>query len=581
MWNHPPHRRGVLGVLLLLVLVAGWALAQGDDLYRLPSASTRVFQSSTLALTAGGRTVVTANFLSDTVSIVDPLQGAVTAEVSVGKQPFSVAITPDDRRALVVNRIDGTLSIVRLSDAQVQATYPLGVLPFAVVTDSNDEAWVSLQGSDEIIQIDLDTGEITQRIPVLDSPAGMALWGDYLYVTHFWSGDVSMIFLPQQRVVSTLSTGLQTGLSPSIALDPANALAYVPQSRLNVISLDLTFDNTVTPLVNVIDLRSFRLLPQRRYALDILDRPVNMPFAAVRHPTLNLLYVANAGSNSISVLDLDSGYAVGHIPVDANPRGILLNRDNSFIYAHSAVDGTLLVIDPRRYNVVDEIVVSDLQVPVNILIGAQLFYGADDSRLSTNNYISCASCHFDGLPDGRTWFGYPGGARNTPPLYDLAQTAPYSNAEWDQLTDLDAHIRAVQTGTGLLQSAVSPAEDTANLSPDLDALAAYLVTLTAPPNPTQLDADQVARGEALFNALECATCHSGDYYTDGLLYDVGTGGEVETPTLRWLWLSAPYLHDGSAPTLRDVFILEGTHRLIVDYSYEEIDALVAYLLSLP
>ncbi|PJF20851.1 MAG: hypothetical protein CUN56_14085 [Phototrophicales bacterium] len=47
MWNHPPHRRGVLGVLLLLVLVAGWALAQDDDLYRLPSASTRVFHSGT------------------------------------------------------------------------------------------------------------------------------------------------------------------------------------------------------------------------------------------------------------------------------------------------------------------------------------------------------------------------------------------------------------------------------------------------------------------------------------------------------------------------------------------------------
>ncbi|RMG90155.1 MAG: hypothetical protein D6712_00350, partial [Chloroflexi bacterium] len=109
-------------MLLLLVLVAGWALAQDDDLYRLPSASTRVFHSGTLALTVGGRTVVTANFLSDTVSIVDPLQGAVTAEVGVGQQPFNVAITPDDRRALVVNRMDGTLSILGLSDAQVQAT---------------------------------------------------------------------------------------------------------------------------------------------------------------------------------------------------------------------------------------------------------------------------------------------------------------------------------------------------------------------------------------------------------------------------------------------------------------------------
>ena len=57
--------------------------------------------------------------------------------------------------------------------------------------------------------------------------------------------------------------------------------------------------------------------------------------------------------------------------------------------------------------------------------------------------------------------------------------------------------------------------------------------------------------------------------TDGLLHDVGTGGTtsgsrlggslpgIETPTLRGLWESPPYLHDGSARNLAEVFTTTG------------------------
>jgi cytochrome c peroxidase len=70
-------------------------------------------------------------------------------------------------------------------------------------------------------------------------------------------------------------------------------------------------------------------------------------------------------------------------------------------------------------------------------------------------------------------------------------------------------------------------------------------------------------------------------------HDVGTGDPTrekrgtafDTPTLRYLWLSAPYFHDGSAPTLHDVFSLPGTHQLVQAVSPPDIDALVAYLLS--
>ena len=59
---------------------------------------------------------------------------------------------------------------------------------------------------------------------------------------------------------------------------------------------------------------------------------------------------------------------------------------------------------------------------------------------------------------------------------------------------------------------------------------------------------------------------------------------IDTPTLLGLYDTPPYLHDGSAPTLRDVFEsapATSPHRLVSDYNEAEINDLVAYLRSLP
>ncbi len=576
----------IILALVLIILSIGAVIAQdAAPLYRLPS-EENAYSSNSIALTRGGRLLIVTNMLNNTVSITAPLEGSVIAEVPVGKDPRSVAITFDDQRALVVNRGDGTLSVLDIAEQTVVETYPLGVLPYGVVTDNNETAFVSLQAEDEIVQIELATGEILERISVPSSPAGLALWGNFLYVTHLWSGDVSLIFLPEMRLVQTVSTGAQTALSPSIAIDTVNDLAYVPQSRSNTQSRDLTFDNTITPVVNVLDLHSLKVLRDKRITLDSADRPVNMPFAAMVDPLRHWLYVVNAGSNDVSVIDPDTGMAEAHIEVDANPRGVIVNRDRTFVYVHSAIDGLVTVIDARYLTVSDEIVVSTLQIPVDVLIGAQLFHSADDQRLSTNNFISCAGCHFDGQSDGRMWpgIGGDGTVLNTPVLYGLMDSAPYSvTGEWDELSDVELHIRAVQTGTGLLENVANPlASDTnTGLSPDLDILVAYLSTLQVPENPTKVDQNLAMRGAMIFEAQGCSECHSESPDTDSQLYDVGTGGEMDTPTLRWLWMSAPYFHDGSARTLREVFIRPGTHRMILDLTEKEIDALVEYLLSIP
>ena len=86
-------------------------------------------------------------------------------------------------------------------------------------------------------------------------------------------------------------------------------------------------------------------------------------------------------------------------------------------------------------------------------------------------------------------------------------------------------------------------------------------------NPDGSLTESAQAGKRIFGRLNCATCHSGNDFTDsalGAVHDIDTirphtgrrlGQTItglDTPTLKGLWETAPYLHDGSAATLLDV-----------------------------
>jgi YVTN family beta-propeller protein len=581
-----------LGVMALAMGMVNPVGAQRDSeptplpLYALPDARLSRFGSSnSLALASDNRTLAAANMLNNTISIVLPGQGQVVAEIPVGKDPRTLAFFNADTQVVVTNRGDGTLSLVDLETQAVSTLALGGVWPYGVVVDADNIAYVSLEGSGKIALVDLAARTVTATIDVPDYPTGLTLWGDFLYVSHFWSGQISMIYLPKRQVVNTASTGLDTGLFQAIELDVTRGIGYLPQTRSNAQNTSLTYDTTVFPIVNVLDFRTLAPQRDRRINLDTVDQPVNTPFAAALDRFRNWLYVANAGSNNVSVIDLNTGLLRAHIGVGANPRGILLNRDGGFLFVYNALEGTLSIVDTRTLEVTDEVPISDFNIPVDTLLAQQLFYSAADSRLSAQNWISCGNCHFDGLPDGRTWQGFPGGARNTPALYGLLETAPYNwSGTWDEIADSELKIRSLQAGTGLIEGeSVSPAvgDPHSGLSLDLDVLATYLGTLDGPDNPYQPDPSLVERGAEVFDEQGCVECHVGSIGTDNLPYDVDTGGTFDTPSLRWLWTSAPYFHDGSATTLREVFLQPGAHQLVRKIPISDINALVAYLLTLP
>ena len=80
----------------------------------------------------------------------------------------------------------------------------------------------------------------------------------------------------------------------------------------------------------------------------------------------------------------------------------------------------------------------------------------------------------------------------------------------------------------------------------------------------------------------CSSCHAGEgVWTDGIRRDVGTGGAFDTPSLRLLGDTAPYMNDGRYATLREVLVAsDGKMGFTRHLDDADISALIAYLMTL-
>jgi mono/diheme cytochrome c family protein len=157
--------------------------------------------------------------------------------------------------------------------------------------------------------------------------------------------------------------------------------------------------------------------------------------------------------------------------------------------------------------------------------------------------LACASCHAEGLDDGRVWnFACVGGRRTQSLQVGLRGTEPFHwNGDESDFPTL-AHDIFTMRMSG------------PELAPNqLDATLSWLDGQPRLPKSAPADPAAVARGQTLFSSALCATCHAGDHLTTAQSVDVGTGGKFQVPSLVGIASHPPYLHNGCAATLRDRF----------------------------
>jgi cytochrome c peroxidase len=252
--------------------------------------------------------------------------------------------------------------------------------------------------------------------------------------------------------------------------------------------------------------------------------------------------------------------------------------------------------------------------PLRVSLGERLF---SDKRLSRDNNRSCATCH-DVSANGanhRQRDTTPGGTElnfNTTTVFNatlsfrLGWEGKYRTLE----SQTDALLRnpqimgcAPETIAQKLQGNVSLTADfraAYGRGPDaanvVDALATFLRTLTTPGSrfdrwlegdTTALSKQEIS-GYSLFKSLGCIACHQGVnvggnlFERQGIFHPLARPqpAVLRVPSLRNVATTAPYFHDGSAPTLQVAVRKMGLAQLNTTLTDEQVDAIVAYLGSL-
>ncbi|MEG2728686.1 MAG: YVTN family beta-propeller repeat-containing protein, partial [Mucinivorans sp.] len=208
-------------------------------------------------------------------------------------------------------------------------------------------------------------------------------------------------------------------------------------------------------------------------------------------------------------------------------------------------------------------------------IGEKVF---NDATYCFQNWQSCNGCHpGEARTDGMNWDLMNdgiGNSKNCKSLLYSIQTAP------SMISGIRASAElANRKGFTHIQFSNIPEEMAL-------AVDAYTRTLEAVASPFLVNgqlSEKAKAGSKVFEKFNCGQCHSGPYYTDMKMHRIGEDIEFEagwdTPTLREVWRTAPYLFNGRAVTMRDVFAVykHGIDRKISD---REIDELTEYVNSL-
>ncbi len=269
-----------------------------------------------------------------------------------------------------------------------------------------------------------------------------------------------------------------------------------------------------------------------------------------------------------------------------------------------------------------------------IALGKQLYF---DGRLSSDNKVSCASCHdpAKGWSNGEMFAtGVEGqkGGRNSPTVINSAYQyfqfwdgragsleeqalGPIQNPIEMNMT-LDAVVKKLNAISGYRRQFQAVFGTDVTSEGIAKAIAAYERTALSgnAPYDRYKAGDKEALSEAaeqgrklFFGKANCSACHSGANFTDNGFHNIGVSWDVEnrdegrfaisgldgdrgafkTPTLREIDRSGPYMHDGSMATLEEVvehYVKGGTDNPYLDeeifklkLSDEEQAALVTFM----
>ena len=531
---------------------------------------------SGLAWSGDGKRLFAAQSGTSGIADIDPTKGTITRHFTTGRYPRGLAVVPRRNLLLATDWGLNQLTVIDLATGTTKANVPVGYQPTSVaITPDESLAFVS------------------NLLPATAATAPDT------------AADVSVIDLNTLKAKPFIRLPLGSTNARGIAVSGDGRTVFVVHTlgRFNLPTTQLDRGWVNTNALSIIDAVSSKIT-----ATVLLDQVMDGaadPWGVALDPSGLRLFISLAGVHQLAVIDLERlpeilktspellvndlaalyrGNLLLRIDLPAQgPRGLAVSPDGKLVAIAGYFSGNVVLTDMNGANPAS--IPLGPQAPATLARqGETLFH---DAGRCFQRWLSCASCHADARADGLNWdllndgLGNPKSARSllladrTPPLMSHAAR-----------TNLGECVRAGFVHILFTEPKMS----------DVEAVTAYIKSLQPVVSPYRKPdgslTDAAARGEKIYNdpQVACAKCHPGPTFTNLAMADVGTSRPFDrgvtafdTTSLVEMWRTAPYLHDGSATTLRQVLVEENKtdkHGVTSKLTPAQIDDLVAYLLSL-
>ncbi len=583
-----------------------------------------------LAITRDGRRLFVACEASNSLVVVNVSTGEVLAETTAGHQPHFVYLSPDETRAYVSNRGSDNVSVIDTESYTVIATVPVGDEPHEMVTNENGTIlYVANAGTYDVSVIDLATGKEAKRLAASRGTWGAARSPDarFVYVTNnlprhgeFRTPPVSEVTVIEtsRSTVARRYSILGANLVQGIAFAPGGEFAMVTLIRTkNLVPMTRTIQGWVmTNGVGVLwpDGTVDQLLLDR--ADDFFADPTDVVFSRDGR----YAFVSGGGVQEVAMIDVrrltatlanasaadrretlpdhlgaSTEFVVRRIPVGQSARGMVVSPDDKYLFVADGLDDAISVIDIAKGERVRTINLGGPTTVTEARNGERIFHSAE---YTYGRQFSCHSCHPDGHIDGITYDIEPDGLGINPvdnrTLRGINDTAPF---KWEGTNPSLKRQCGPRLAAFFTRSDPFTAEQAA-------ALDRYIVTIVRPPNrhltgteltPAQRRGKQTFEreydksGNLLPSTKRCVFCHPPPYFTNRNVYDVGTSSwldtnkEFDVPHLTNIYESPPYLHDGRAKSLDEIWTVynpNDRHGQTNDLTKDQLNDLIEYLKTL-
>ncbi|MFZ1083465.1 MAG: hypothetical protein WAN35_00720 [Terracidiphilus sp.] len=568
---------------------------------------------------------------SEEVRVLDASTYAVIKAIAVGRVPRGFSLSHDGARLFVTNAWADTLSVIDTRTLTVTATWSVGAEPSSVVEDrASKRLFVANRISNDVAVLDAKTGMEEKRLLAGRGSSYLTISpdGSRIYATHIYpnpprvhtemdnrtapESEISVIDAARAVVVDRMPLHSIAGVF-HLAFSSDGRLGvvaeYHPKNLVPIAHLEHGgyFDFTLSIFGADVGKTSVEI------PLDELERYASRPFGVAIAPDKSRIYVSCGGSEMVTVIDVpklllyarshpgsnvqdlsaSANYVVAHIPVGQDPRGITLSRDGRRLFVANRLDDSISVIDTHSNCVAQTIRLDGPKELSKLRHGERTFY---TSRQSFQGQIGCATCHIDSTFDGITWNLEPSGFGrdivSNKLIEGIKDTEPY---KWNGGNPNIPTECGPRTEKYFWRS-----ENYDDLT--LADLTIYIRSLSPRPNRWKLAGREQTpaqeRGQAIFERSvdkfkipieeynRCNYCHSGPKGTNHKLFDVGTrkptdnSAMLKAAQLASIALHGPYLHDGSARTLEEIWTVfnpDDKHGRTNDLTKDELNDLIEYL----